>query len=286
MQFTKYGIYAGIIIFIILIVMTVVVVTTIEDKRFDVNDPNAPPKKTAAELIFRDLSKNVNLVVVLIVVAIPEGLPLTIQIALVFSVLRMHKRDRILVRKQDALEKIAEVEELLIGKTAIITRNIMNVKKFYLEGKAFDNNRPNTIFNCELNHSTLKLVQEGIMYNNTAYVEMGETKYIPVGNGTEVGFLKFLQNADVPIHTLIKERFERVCATVPRSSEENKQFSACAVDEGDNFINIHIKGAPEAILNMTRSICGKNGDIETMPLSAEPGNLRSSFDNCVEEMAG
>jgi magnesium-transporting ATPase (P-type) len=198
----------------------------------------------------------------------------------------MHSRDHILVRKQDALEKIAEVEEFLIGKTAIITRNIMKVKKFYLEGKAFDNNRGDTIFNCELNPETLKLVQEGIMYNNSAYVEMGDTKYVPVGNGTEVGFLKFLQNADVPIHTLIKNRFEKVVAHVPKSSEENKQFSACAVDEGDNFINIHIKGAPEAILNMTSSICGEGGNIETMPLSAEEGNIRSSFDNCVDEMAG
>ena len=37
---------------------------------------------------------------------------------------------------------------------------------------------------------------------------------------------------------------------------------------------------------MTASICGNHGEIETLPLSAEEGNIRSSFDNCVEEMAG
>jgi magnesium-transporting ATPase (P-type) len=159
---------------------------------------------------------------VLIVVAIPEGLPLTIGIALAFSVMRMYKRDHILVRNLGAPEKIAEVQEFLIGKTATITKNKMKVKSFHLEGRFINNNRPDTIFNCELNDSTIKLVQEGIMYNNSAYVEMGDTKYVPVGDGTEVGFLKFLQDADVPIHTLIKERFEKVVAVVPKSSEENK----------------------------------------------------------------
>jgi len=115
---------------------------------------------------------------------------------------------------------------------------------------------------------------------------MADTKYVPVGNGTEIGLLKFLQNAEVPIHTLIKDRFERVRATVPKSSEADKQFSACAVDEGDGFINIHIKGAPEAILQMTTSICGDGGEIEAMPLSAAEPNLRSSFENCVDQMAG
>jgi len=39
----------------------------------------------------------------------------------------MHKHDHILVRRQDSLEKIAEIEELLIGKTGIITKNKMKV---------------------------------------------------------------------------------------------------------------------------------------------------------------
>lgn len=37
--------------------------------------------------------------------------------------MRMYSRDKILVRKHDALEKIAEIEELVIGKTSVITKN-------------------------------------------------------------------------------------------------------------------------------------------------------------------
>jgi len=77
--------------------------------------------ESVTAIVIGKLASNINLTIVLIVVAIPEGLPLTIQIAIAFSVIRMHKEWNIIVRKQDALEKIAEVEELLVGKTSVLT---------------------------------------------------------------------------------------------------------------------------------------------------------------------
>jgi len=72
-------------------------------------------------IIIGKLAANINLTIVLVVVAIPEGLPLTIQIAIAFSVIRMHRDWNIIVRKQAALENIAEVEELIVGKTSVLT---------------------------------------------------------------------------------------------------------------------------------------------------------------------
>lgn len=198
----------------------------------------------------------------LVVVAIPEGLPLTIQISLAFSVMRMYKKDKILLRKQDALEKIAEANEFLIGKSNVLTTGRMRVKQFHLEARTYQNARHDTFLNCELSQPTLKLIQEGILYNNSAYVQMGETKFVPVGDGTEVGLLKFLQNADIPIHTEINRRFDvdRVIAHVPlRSSSAGLFYTACAVDEGDGFINIHIKGAPDAVIPLAEFVCGDAG---------------------------
>ena len=54
---------------------------------------------SAAKVFFAGLPKTINLIVVLIVVAIPEGLPLTVGISLAFSVMRMYKSDKILVKK-------------------------------------------------------------------------------------------------------------------------------------------------------------------------------------------
>lgn len=112
---------------------------------------------------------------------------------------------------------MAEANDFIIGKSNILTRGDQKVRAFYLEGQTKMCNRDDTFLNCELKQDTIRLVQEGILYNNSAYVQMGEKKFVPVGDGTEVGLLKFLQNADIPIHTEINRRYDtnRVIAHVP-----------------------------------------------------------------------
>lgn len=58
---------------------------------------------------------------------------------------------------------------------------------------------------------------------------MEKTQYVPNGNGTEVGLLKFLQDADVPVHVLIQNKLGHVRATIPFSSDN--KLSACAVEQ-------------------------------------------------------
>jgi len=65
--------------------------------------------------------KLINLIVVLFVVVLPEGLPLTVGVSLAFTTGKMFKTDRILVRKLDAPEIMGSVNELLVGKTSTIT---------------------------------------------------------------------------------------------------------------------------------------------------------------------
>jgi len=107
-------------------------------------------ENSAAKVFFAGLPKTINLIVVLIVVAIPEGLPLTVGISLAFSVMRMYKSDKILVKKLDAPEKMGEIEEIIIGKTGTITQADMKVTKFWCEDSTIINSRKNTILNCEL----------------------------------------------------------------------------------------------------------------------------------------
>lgn len=67
-----------------------------------------------------------NIAVVLVVVSVPEGLPLTIGVSLAFSVMTMYQKN-ILVRKLDAPEKLGGVDEIVCGKTATLTKNKMRV---------------------------------------------------------------------------------------------------------------------------------------------------------------
>jgi len=79
---------------------------------------------------------------------------------------------------------------------------------------------------------------------------MDATTYVPVGDATEVGLLKFLQDADIPIHLLIQQKLGRIKNTSPFNSI--KKRSACAIEHPTqpNKVVVYIKGAPEVIIDM------------------------------------
>lgn len=130
--------------------------------------------------------------ITVIIVAVPEGLPLAITLSLAYSVMRM-KDDGVLVRNLESPEVMGRVDEIVTGKTATLTSNEMKVDSFYAQSLLIRNTRKNTLFNCELFPNVIDLIQESIVYNCEARIEMDDKAYyVPVGNGTEVGFLRFL----------------------------------------------------------------------------------------------
>jgi len=132
-QLSLIALGCGIIILIELIIMTFIGVG-IEDEEFNKASGNKiESNKSATAQLFNDIPKIVNIVIIFIVVAIPEGLPLTIGVSLAFSVMEMYK-ENILIRKLVAPEKLGGIEEIIVGKTATITCNDMRVDSFYFEG--------------------------------------------------------------------------------------------------------------------------------------------------------
>ena len=107
------------------------------------------------------------MVAVYIVVAVPEGLPMTVGISLAFSVMRMFK-DGILIRKLEAPEQLGACDELLCGKTATLTSNDMKVSYMILEGNQIKNSRKDTFLHCELAPETIDLIKSSILYNCSA----------------------------------------------------------------------------------------------------------------------
>lgn len=73
-----------------------------------------------AGLLLAKLPSEITLVMVILLVSIPEGLPITVGISMAFSVLKMYK-ENILVKKLDAPEKLGSIEEIVCGKTGTLT---------------------------------------------------------------------------------------------------------------------------------------------------------------------
>jgi len=241
-QFTLYGIYGALAIFALLIIRLIIELVAV-----DANAPDAANKPGVAGILLSKLTGHVNLVVVLVVVSIPEGLPLTIGVSLAFTVMRMYS-EKILVRKLDAPEKMGSVEEILVGKTSTITKNDMKVTQFLCEQRLIRATRPDTLLNCELSEATISRIKESILYNCEARIEMDATTYVPVGNGTEVGLLKFLQNADIPVHLLIQRKLGRIRMISPYTSERKRSIVALDSPDRQGRVCVYIKGAPEIVI--------------------------------------
>jgi len=70
----------------------------------------------------------------IVIVAVPEGLPLAVSIAMAFSVDVM-KKDNLLVKNLQAPETLGQIQLICTGKTATLTKNDMNVNRYYLGGR-------------------------------------------------------------------------------------------------------------------------------------------------------
>ena len=125
--------------------------------------------------IARIVLKYFMMAVTLIVVAVPEGLPMSVTLSLALNMRRMLKTNN-LVRKMHACETMGAITVICTDKTGTLTQNLMQVHEAKLDATKAD------------------LIAEGISANSTAFLEeTGENKKPSgVGNPTEIALLLWL----------------------------------------------------------------------------------------------
>lgn len=243
-RFTKWGIFAAFAILVASIVRLVLLSLT---------------KDLTSSSIAHFVCTDISIAVTIIVVAVPEGLPLTITISLAYSVMRM-RSDGILVKNLNSPEVMGNVEEILTGKTATLTKNEMKVTDFYVEGRIIKNSRTNTLFNCDVSQNSLELIKESILFNCDSRIEMDDTgHYVAVGNGTECSLIRFIQDAEVPVHDIINRKLGKIQAEIPFSTIKKKSVVAMQHPNAEEIIRVYVKGAPEQIVNKCTKTLGADG---------------------------
>lgn len=182
--------------------------------------------------------------VTLIVVAVPEGLPMAVTLSLAYSMQNMLKTNN-LVRKMHACETMGATTVICTDKTGTLTQNKMQVYKsnFY------------DLFNQELrkDHEISHIIAEGIAVNSTASLDLSEEAPNVVGNPTEGALLLWLNSQGFDYITL-KESTERL-TEIPFTTE--KKYMATVVKSTilDKKI-LYVKGAPEIVYGMCKTACG------------------------------
>lgn len=211
------------------------------------------------DVILTTLSTFLTQFVTIIIVAVPEGLPLTITLSLAYSVMRM-KSDGVLVKDLHAPEKMGEVNEILIGKTGTLTTADLKVKKFYVQSKYIENKRNDTFNNIGITEDLDELIVQSIIYSCDTRIELNpEGRYIPVGNNTEVALIKLLLDAEIQIIEDIQEKLKFVKYSSPFCTI--RKNSATAVSLLDGEVRVFVKGAPEYIIRDCTSQYDNEGGI-------------------------
>ncbi|MFV0506285.1 MAG: calcium-translocating P-type ATPase, PMCA-type [Bacteroidales bacterium] len=187
--------------------------------------------------------------VTLIVVAVPEGLPMSVTLSLALSMKRMLSANN-LVRKMHACETMGATTVICTDKTGTLTQNQMRVHEpqFYglKSSKLEDDNAS-------------QLIKEGISVNTTAYLDYSDNKKIKaLGNPTEGALLLWLHDKGT---NYLPIREENEIVEQLTFSTERKYMATIVKSNvlGKNVL--YVKGAPEIILSMCGNIETPEGHI-------------------------
>ncbi|MFA9423547.1 MAG: calcium-translocating P-type ATPase, PMCA-type, partial [Sedimentibacter sp.] len=192
-----------------------------------------------------DFIRAVTLAVTIIVVAVPEGLPVMITVVLSSNMKRMVK-DNVLVRKLVGIETAGSLNILFTDKTGTLTVGKLQVSKFISgSGKVYDN-----ILDLKEEKKLWKIIYVSSVYNNSSSLGYDGKKQIPMGgNSTDRAILNFALSYPL-INFDVKRTYQ-----LPFNSKN--KFSISTI-EGDLKLTL-VKGAPEKILPYCTHFYDENG---------------------------
>ena len=205
-------------------------------------------------LLLAHTLKTLMVAVTLIVVAVPEGLPMAVTLSLAYSMSRMLKTNN-LVRKMHACETMGATTVICTDKTGTLTQNQMQVYKTNFFGKPSN-----------------EVLYEGIAVNSTAQLDLSGEKPQVLGNPTEGALLLWLKECGANYLDLRNgaTRLEELPFTTER------KYMATVVKSATGKNIVYVKGAPEIIFSMCNNTCGvTKHEIDTQLLEYQNQAMRT-----------
>lgn len=218
---------------------------------------------SGVQVIIKDVIDAISLAIVIIVCAVPEGLPLMISLVLMQNTSKMLKHN-VLVRKAIGIETAGSLNILFSDKTGTITKGKLEVVEFFTaDGKVVELN--NIKHDKDIDYAIAK---------NTQSMFDGEHKIVG-GNLTDKALLKFLG----------EERFERVqkhgvSITAKQDFNSTNKFSQVNLDG-----KTYYKGAPERLLANAKKYLDADGSIKDIDIDVLNEKIDSLAGRCMRVIA-
>lgn len=226
------------------------------------------------------LTKMAVVSIVLLIVIVPEGLNLAVQMALSLSISNL-KESKILVKNHESIQKAATVTDICVSKTGVLTDGTLRVVRHHL----FDQEGPSESFQnwveAAIPEDQQDLVKTAILLNNDVSMQAEDPRnggikldnkvinysFVPRGSDLEVGLVSFLDHDEEnDINQQIKDTKKnwRLYLTQPFDQTLKTMIVICEdTSEGaepGNYLMI-IKGAPETVIEKC-SGCANEADFD------------------------
>ncbi|CAN6459049.1 unnamed protein product [Victoria cruziana] len=220
------------------------------------------PGKTRVGAALNGTVKIITIAVTIVVVAVPEGLPLAVTLTLAYSMRKM-MMDKALVRRLSACETMGSATTICSDKTGTLTLNQMTVVKAFAGGKMLET--PDKV--DLLSSRASSLLTEGIAQNTTGSVYISEDGQVEVtGSPTEKAILYWGLKLGMRFEDLRSQ--SSVVQVFPFNSE--KKRGGVALQLSETHIHIHWKGAAELVLDSCTQYLDQDGSIQHINPDKDP----------------
>ncbi|KAH9605010.1 hypothetical protein KSS87_003339 [Heliosperma pusillum] len=247
--------------------------------------PQFKAGKTSVSRAIDGVIKIFTIAVTIVVVAVPEGLPLAVTLTLAYSMRKM-MRDKALVRRLSACETMGSATTICSDKTGTLTLNQasgwllimlgMTVTEAYVTGKKLDQTNDGSL----LSHMLSNLLMEGIAQNTTGSVfgskGDGDGEVEISGSPTEKAILSWGVKLGMNFDAIRSK--STIIHAFPFNSE--KKRGGVAVKTASSEIHIHWKGAAEIVLSSCTSYMDGSDKVASLD-----DHKMSFFKNAIEQMA-
>lgn len=205
--------------------------------------------------------------VTVVVMAIPEGLPLAVTIALQFSLAQLSNVYHALVLKPDATEVMGGCTEICSDKTGTLTQNSMTTMAVWVESEFYDEYDARDAGKGS-QHGVVKQlgsmsdIADAILINSSArYSTNTKTNITSLGgNPTELGLFNYLIACGYDMSNQHKDELvkNRIFET---PFDSKKKFSTVAYRRADGTVRVVVKGAPDFVSKRCTKLEKSHGNI-------------------------